>query len=295
MPFVSILSPVLGAFLRLYISGADDMACFYPVNAYKSRRLNESGKRSIVFNIRDGFQDMALQVPCGKCTGCKADRAMMWSIRAYHEASLHERNSFLTLTYAESPPTLIKKDLQDFFKRARHHYDFRYFACGEYGDTTRRPHYHALFFGEDFLGDSYEVSDTLYSNPHLESLWGHGLVSIAPVNMAVCCYVVGYVNKKIGDEDTFTLMSRRPGIGKDWLARYSDDIRRTGTVTIEGKELPVPLRYMAWHESEFQELKKARKRRFDALTPDQRYQRAVALPNKELAAKAILKMRSKPL
>ena len=107
--------------------------------------------------------------------------------------------------------------------------------------------------------------------------------------------MAGYVHKKIGDEDTFTLMSRRPGIGKDWLARYSDDIRRTGTVTIEGKELPVPLRYMAWHEEEFSDLKRERKRRFDALTPDERYQRAVALPSKEKAAKAILKLRSKTL
>lgn len=93
---------------------------------------------------------MALQVPCGKCIGCKSDKAMMWSIRCYHEASLHERNAFVTLTYEDAPPALVKEDLQKFFKRARHSFDFRYFACGEYGEATHRPHYHALIFGQDF-------------------------------------------------------------------------------------------------------------------------------------------------
>lgn len=39
------------------------------------------------------------------------------------------------------------KDLQDFFKRLRYNLNgqkFIYFACGEYGDTTKRPHYHVV-------------------------------------------------------------------------------------------------------------------------------------------------------
>ena len=267
------------------------MSCYYPVSAWKARRFNESGKRGIVFSPRDGFEDMALQVPCGKCIGCKSDKAMMWSIRCYHEASLHERNAFVTLTYEDAPPALVKEDLQKFFKRARHSFDFRYFACGEYGEATHRPHYHALIFGQDFLDDAIDISDSLYTSSSLSKLWGHGLISVAPVTMASCCYVAGYVHKKVGDDETFTLMSRQPGIGKDWLAKYGDDLRRTGTVTIEGKELPVPMRYLAWEEEMFSDLKRERAKRFRDMTPDERYKRACSLPARELSKKAQVSQR----
>jgi hypothetical protein len=42
---------------------------------------------------------------------------------------------------------------QKFMKRLRDRIKplkIRFFHCGEYGDLTRRPHYHALIFGYDF-------------------------------------------------------------------------------------------------------------------------------------------------
>lgn len=270
------------------------MACFYPVDAWKSKRVNESGKRSIVFRRADGFDDMHLQVPCGKCDGCLADRAREWSIRMYHESSLHERNSFLTLTYEDNnQKTIDKKHLQDFFRRMRDAgYRFRYYACGEYGSTTRRPHYHAVLFGEDFLGGAtIDINDDLYTNPRVAELWGHGLVSIGSLTMGACCYVAGYVQKKIGDPDTFSLMSRRPGIGSTWLEHYADDIRRTGTVTIEGKELPIPKRYLVWKEEELEEVKRERAARFKQQTPDEVWDRRILLAGKERVKKAQLQNR----
>ena len=83
-----------------------------------------------------------------------------------------------------------------------------------------------------------------------DSAWGHGHVAIAPFTMAAACYVAGYVYKKVGDTDTFNLMSRRPGIGREWLRRYGDDLRRTGSVTIGGKEYPIPARYFDWDEDD---------------------------------------------
>lgn len=102
------------------------------------------------------------------------------------------------------------------------------------------------------------VTDKLYTHKNLVDTWGYGLVSVAPVTMASICYVAGYVNKKIDDTDTFNLMSRRPGIGHRWLDLYSDDISRTGLVSIEGQQYQVPKRYLQWHEEELAHIKKLR-------------------------------------
>lgn len=244
------------------------MACYYPISGWRSTTVNpETGKRSIVFNPRDGFADQPVELPCGKCVGCRADQALMWSIRAYHESTLHEKNCFVTLTYndANLPPDgkIDKRHLQAFFKALRKKFPprhIRYIAAGEYGEKTRRPHYHAILFGEDFLWDKVPIDNDLYSSPLLTEIWKKGFVSIAPVTMASVCYVCGYVNKKLGDEDTFSLMSRRPGIGHRWLEKYKDDLVRTGSVTIDGREYPVPPRYLEWESDEFEALKKERLR-----------------------------------
>lgn len=52
-------------------------------------------------------------------------------------------------------PSLCRKDVQDWLKRARINYerhhgdklDFGYICCGEYGPNTGRPHWHLGFFG----------------------------------------------------------------------------------------------------------------------------------------------------
>ena len=87
----------------------------------------------------------------------------------YEETKVHSKLCFVTLTYApEHVPQLVdtssgevslslnKKHLQDWFKRIRRNFqlkkikaEFKYFACGEYGPRTLRPHYHIFFFGLD--------------------------------------------------------------------------------------------------------------------------------------------------
>ncbi|AZL82975.1 replication initiator protein [Apis mellifera associated microvirus 10] len=253
------------------------MACNRSVKAYYSKTVNEgTGKRSLVFNQRDRYlgtdPDYAgsLEIPCGKCLGCKADQSLMWSIRAYHESTLHDQNCFITLTYDNDhlpkDGKINKRDLQLFFKRLRKQIDnrlfptkIRYIACGEYGAMIRRPHYHAIIFGLDFLEGAVDISSELYTNSQLVDAWDNGHVSIAPVNMASICYVCGYVNKKIDDPDTFSLMSRRPGIGHNWLDRYADSVARTGVVTIEGKAYQVPKRYLEWSGEKLDGIKQAQK------------------------------------
>lgn len=225
------------------------MSCVYPIDAWRATEVNESGKHGIVFNPRNGFIDLPLSLPCGKCIGCFRDKAIAWGVRCFHEASLHERNCFITLTYRDDccPVSIDRRDVQLFIKRLRKLSKCRYFACGEYGTRTRRPHYHALLFGVDFLGGAYQINDQLWSNPFVDRVWGKGLVSIGRLELANCMYVAGYCNKKLGDQDTFSLMSRRPGIGHTWLDRYGDDLVRTGRVIIEGQSYSIPRTYYNWY------------------------------------------------
>lgn len=212
----------------------------YKITNYDCDHLEKSNGKWIQVGVPEKhFSGETLrefvELPCGRCPGCLLNRARQWRDRCIAESFYHKSNYFLTLTYDdEHVPfgpsgnmTLRKKDLQDFWKRLRHETDVRYFACGEYGDTTHRPHYHAIAFGLD-LPDI-----TLNDFGHLESRiltskWSNGMVSIGEVNEKTCGYVARYTYKKAFKdlqlfydtfqvEPEFTVMSRRPGIGSTFF------------------------------------------------------------------------------
>lgn len=160
-------------------------------------------------------QDM--YVPCGKCAFCSATRRSDWATRLEFEAKLHLSKKFVTLTYANPHLTwkygmsqLVKADLQKWFKRVRKKgAKIRYFAVGEYGSTTYRPHYHVLLFGD--------VDDVV-----IRSAWPLGQVHIGTVTEASIKYCLGYMTNKSTQflhnrVLPFSLMSRRPGIGSNYL------------------------------------------------------------------------------
>lgn len=188
-----------------------------------------------------------IEVPCGQCVECRLEHAREWSIRCMLEAKEHSDNCFLTLTYddehiktcsgvnpytgeLQTSFTLVKKDFQDFMKRLRKAAGkkLRYFACGEYGSTTFRPHYHAIVFGLDVPDKKlYKVSprgDKYYTSSFLDKIWRHGYSIIGECTLESCSYTARYVVKKAQDyslqeviesygmEPEFVLMSRRPGI-----------------------------------------------------------------------------------
>lgn len=115
-------------------------------------------------------------VPCGVCLGCRIERRQELTLLQMAEASLHEDNWFLTLTYDDArcdfDPMFVglqPEHLQKFTESMRlackyRGVRFRFFACGEYGDEFGRPHYHLSLFGvpADFLG--LEDSDSLKSD-----------------------------------------------------------------------------------------------------------------------------------
>lgn len=250
------------------------------MSGYRSRTTNASGKRGITFNINQGFKDQPVEIPCGQCIGCKLERSRQWAMRCVHEASLHENNMFLTLTYNnEKLPkdnSLNKKHFQDFMKRYRKwspHSKIRYFHCGEYGENFARPHYHAIIFGHEFadkkLHKQNNNGDHLYTSEKLNELWTHGYCLIGNVTFESAAYVARYVTKKITGENAlyyyneidpetgelltertpeYVTMSRRPGIGKQWFDRFNTDVFPSDEVILRGKKLKPPKYYSKLHE-----------------------------------------------
>jgi len=227
------------------------MACYYPRPAWREKHPNKNGRHEMTFSHRGSQLTEDAMIPCGKCEGCRATHRLEWAIRMHHESLTHEQNSFLTLTYEDAPEKLDVNHLQTFIKRLRRRVStpLRYFACGEYGEETHRAHYHAIIFGHDFRGGSFPIDDRMYGNTLIDRIWSHGTCSIDDVNMAGCCYVAGYVTKKIKDTDTFNIMSRKPPIGYKYAVQMQDQLARLEHVVIEGSKLPIPKVYLEWAET----------------------------------------------
>lgn len=215
-------------------------------------------------------------IPCGKCIGCRLEKARQWAVRCVHEAQMYPENSFITLTYNnENLPkdrNIQKRDLQLFFKRLRKALspkEIRYYACGEYGDKMGRPHYHACLFNHDFedkiMLRTGKVKPSglskfkptrnhaLYTSPVLEKIWKKGFVTIGELTFDSAGYVARYVTKKItgppaaehyqGRTPEFALMSRMPGIGKPWLDKYFTDVYPKDFFTLNGVKNKPPRYY----------------------------------------------------
>jgi hypothetical protein len=100
-----------------------------------------------------------------------------------------------------------------------------------------RPHHHAILFGFDFPDKKlFQVRDgvRLYVSKMLSELWPFGYSTIGDVTFESCAYVARYITKKVtgeiaeehyqGRKPEFITMSRRPGIGYDWLQEYLPDV-----------------------------------------------------------------------
>jgi len=231
------------------------MPCYHPLKGWRSKELNPTGKRSIVFTFQQAQLDMPVELPCGQCIGCRLERSRRWAVRCMHENTLHSESSFLTLTYSPEnlPPdgSLVLSDFQNFMKRLRKRCGsrLRFFHCGEYGEKFSRPHYHCILFGWDFPDKVKESENhdgfTLSRSPLLEEIWGKGFCLIGAVSFESVAYVARYITKKMtgpaaelyyNDIDTetgeihrelrpeYVTMSRRPGIGSRWFEKFKTDL-----------------------------------------------------------------------
>ena len=197
-----------------------------------------------------------------------------------------------------SDQSLNKKDWQDFLKRLRKSLGdkkIRFYMCGEYGQDQEllqmginaigRPHFHAIIFGHQFPDlvpyAKNDNDDIQYTSKILENLWGKGFVTVGDADWLSAAYVARYVTKKITgdmaldhysycDHETgetflrqveFSLMSRRPGIARDWFDKYKTDLDK-GFITFNGRKMQPPKYYDSLFEKEdpwlYQDLKEMR-------------------------------------
>ena len=208
------------------------------------------------------LKDVEFRVPCGKCLNCKKKRRSDWSLRLEHEWMYSDSAFFITLTYNDPSiprnkgvPTLHKKHLQDYIKRLRNSHvayvsrelgisksevknrskAIRYYAVGEYGSKTNRPHYHILLFNYDIA--NLKPITAQWKNTRTGSPLG--FVDIGKVSGKSINYTTKYMFKQWGKKDLrqrpFTLMSRRPMIGTAFLDEYKDFYKQYEIISVRDK------------------------------------------------------------
>lgn len=237
--------------------------------------MTVNSKQKVVFTEDKSDGQPPFKIPCGQCTGCRIGRSSDWTTRLVHESKFYIESCFATFTYdPEHLPkngTLSKRDVQLLMKRIRKEFPgikIRYFAAGEYGEKTWRPHYHIIIFGVAFLGDRRPTSknehgDQLYKSETLTRIWGKGRVDIGSVTPRSCAYVAQYAFKKINGtksdehyrrvdiatgetwllQKEFALMSTHPGLGAEHYERFGHQMFNRGSVIDRGRELPIPKFY----------------------------------------------------
>lgn len=191
--------------------------------------------------------DAWIEVPCSKCAFCLQRRQSDWIIRIKNELKDSNNAIFLTLTYdeqtipisSEGQYELNKKDLQNFWKRLRKNFKqkIRYYAVGEYGTNTDRPHYHAIVF--NLSTDCVDVIDRA---------WNNGFIKVGTVTDDSIAYVTKYlINLDLVDfqfrQRPFACMSL--GIGKNFIDKAGHHMKKNLTTHVidKGYKKPIPRYY----------------------------------------------------
>lgn len=131
-------------------------------------------KSKILRPIKDKDTDEIIcysLVPCGRCSSCLKSNQTELALRLEIDRTSPRcfDSKFITLTYSDDNliynyvdeesgeifplPSVTKPEAQKFIKRLRKYlaYDSEktqlyYYLTGEYGDVTKRPHYHAIIY-----------------------------------------------------------------------------------------------------------------------------------------------------
>lgn len=257
------------------------MSCYHPILGIP--RYDDSSDKT--FRLAGSYDPMAklvypgsVSIPCGRCLGCRLDYSRQWADRMMLELDHSKKAVFLTLTYNEENVPycaedefagevvwydLYKPHVSEFMKVLRSRKEFekrelRFFASGEYGKRTKRPHYHLIVFGlglDDFpdleVQTVNELNQPVFKSKYLEGVWKKGFCTICDVSWNTFAYVSRYVVKKAFNvslptpynSPEFSLMSRRPGIGSYYFDEHQFD-PEFKSVWVAGKEINTPKFYL---------------------------------------------------
>lgn len=219
--------------------------------------------RTIAWSKKQYSKEFApFQLPCGKCIECRLDYARQWAVRCVHESMMHPKNAFVTLTYTDEnlPAKLDYSHFQKFMKKLRklQNDPMGVFVTGEYGEKTKRPHWHAILFNFEPSDGKYKYSnhrgDKVYHSDVLEKIWSHGICEYGSVTLQSAGYCARYAAKKLvhgkdgeHDFDPISRKSSKHAIGKKWLEKYHDDFVNLGAIALpDGTTCSVPRYYEKW-------------------------------------------------
>lgn len=219
-------------------------------------------------HYKDGRAPDYIKTPCGICEVCRKNFAHMWGTRVFHESLGYDKCCFVTLTYAPENlpigefgiPTIDISDVQKFLKSWREYIypeKIRYFCGCEYSPENKLPHYHMAVFGAS-VNDSRIFRDPVPRDGGFSvdcRFWDKGFVHVGNLEVGSANYVAGYALKKVmgskhrdyyknlGITPPRALMSRRPGIGAEFLQKYTEPLKRLLSCTVDGHVVSLPRYY----------------------------------------------------
>lgn len=203
-------------------------------------------------------------VPCQQCMACRINKGRIWTSRILQEQHFTTKRSyFATLTIDpenmeyvlddDSVPheTLRKKPFLQWVSNINREIPFRYYAVGEYGTDSGRPHYHMAVFPEN--------DGTI---EQILSHWKKGFTSYSELTAQTARYLAHYTTKKLtsdsdgrlkgNQEPEFRASSKRPPLGaacvdslylgysrpkmRRWLEKHGDISR---TITFDRRSYPL--------------------------------------------------------
>lgn len=232
------------------------LECLSPTTGYRLRGINpDTGKRyglldaDALKRINPGSVE-SVAFRCGRCINCLKYRGSVLVARCVAESRMHDDNAFITLTVSDENldkvfpgASLDHRPWQLFCKRLRKRTGaaIKFIMCGEYGEISTRPHYHAVIFGlapykytdtgvmrQDGLG----LLKARVDNPVYQDCWPYGEVYCGSVTPASIAYVSGYTLKQytLGRDDKwyddrglskeYVKWSRRPGLGRSYYDTF---------------------------------------------------------------------------